>query len=237
LIGTKQQCQNKRTTANGGKMRNNRWIYTLGAAGIAGLCVTDGIGAQEISKPSPPNIVLIIADDLGMGDIAAFGHPVIKTPVLDQMIREGTDYRQWTVASPVCSPMRASVLTGNYPSRFSIYTYLGTPEQNRKHGMTDWLDPNTTLLPRLLQDAGYTTAHFGKWHLSQDSYEAPHPKAYGYDRAAVWCAKGPSIFYKCPPTDDPLGFIEREAPEFLTAAAVNHSMPASPGLIPRSGEL
>lgn len=89
--------------------------------------------------------------------------------------------------------------------------------------MPDWLDPKTTLLPKLLKEAGYTTAHFGKWHLSSSHYECPSPFDYGYDRAAIFTGPEPSLFTDCPPSMDPLGKFEGQNPENLTIASVNHA--------------
>jgi N-acetylgalactosamine-6-sulfatase len=187
------------------------------------LCPLVALFAGESAAAKKPNIIFIYADDLGWGDLAAHGHPVIKTPVLDQMIKEGTDYTQFNVASAVCSPSRAAVMTGKFPSFFSIHQHFAVSSQNRKLGMPDWLDPHITLLPRLLHEAGYATAHFGKWHLSNSYYQSPSPLQYGYDRAAVWCGEKPDVFTDVPMTNDPLGKIDKKAPEFLTVASVNHS--------------
>ena len=114
---------------------------------------------------SSPNIVFIFADDWGYGDLSAHGSTWIKTPNIDQMASEGIDFESFTVNSPVCSPSRAAVMTGQFPARNSIHQHFAGIESNQKRGMPDWLDPSVPMLPRLLQEAGYKTGHFGKWHL------------------------------------------------------------------------
>lgn len=139
------------------------------------------------AAPSKPNIVFIFADDWGWGDLSCHGHPWLKTPNLDQLAREGTDFQQFNVLNPVCSPSRAAVMTGHYPARYSIHQHFAAPAQNHQRGMPDWLDPKAPTLPRFLKQAGYRTAHFGKWHLTnRDTKGAPEPAAYGYDDAAVF---------------------------------------------------
>jgi len=134
-----------------------------------------------------PNIVFIFADDWGWGDLSAHGHPGLKTPHLDRLAREGTDFHQFNVLNPVCSPSRAAALTGMFPSRFGIHQHFAAPAQNLARGMPDWLDPRAPSLPRFLQQAGYRTAHFGKWHLTnRNTHGAPAPTAYGFDEYAVF---------------------------------------------------
>ncbi len=144
-----------------------------------------------------PNIVFILADDLGWGDLGCHGHPLVKTPVLDRMAAEGMDFHQFTVASPVCSPSRAAIMTGHFPARYSIHQHFATHQQNAERGMPDWLDPRAPTLPRILKQAGYRTGHFGKWHLTNlDAIPAaPPPRSYGYDESLLWngpcpCAVG-----------------------------------------------
>ena len=74
-----------------------------------------------------PNIVFIFADDWGWGDLSCHGHPWIKTPNLDRLAREGTDFQQFNVLNPVCSPSRTAVLTGMYPARFSVHQHFAAP--------------------------------------------------------------------------------------------------------------
>lgn len=122
-----------------------------------------------------PNILFIFADDWGFGDLGIHGHEIIETPNLDKLAAEGTDFQQFTVASGVCSPSRAALLTGHFPSRYSIEQHFATIRHHVRVGMPDWLDPQAPMLPRQLQKAGYKTYHFGKWHLtSQNGIESDH---------------------------------------------------------------
>ena len=134
-----------------------------------------------------PNIVFIFADDWGWGDLSCHGHPWLKTPNLDKLASEGTDFQQFNVLNPVCSPSRTAAMTGNYPARYSVHQHFAAPAQNHARNMPDWLDPKAPTLPRILKQAGYRTAHFGKWHLTnRDTRGAPKPGAYGYDEFAVF---------------------------------------------------
>lgn len=129
-----------------------------------------------------PNIVFIFADDWGWGDLSCHGHPYVKTPNIDRLAKEGTDFSRFTVASGVCSPSRTAVMTGHFPARYSIDGHFAWVPSNAKRGMPDWLEVSAPSLPRMLQEAGYRTAHFGKWHLSNNMIpDSPTPDVYGYD--------------------------------------------------------
>ena len=141
-------------------------------------------------KPSKPNIVLILADDWGWGDLSCHGHPWLKTPHLDRLASEGIDFQQFNVLNPVCSPSRTAVMTGHYPARYCIHQHFA-PGINTQRGMPDWLDPKAPTLARMLKDLGYRTGHFGKWHLTNSgAVGAPEPAAYGFDESAVFNGPG-----------------------------------------------
>lgn len=145
-------------------------------------------------EPSRPNIVFIFADDWGWGDLSCHGHPYVRTPQIDRLAAEGTEFYQFTVASGVCSPSRAAVMTGQFPARHSIHGHFATVQSHIRRGMPDWLDPETVLLPRLLQTAGYATAHYGKWHLTNIMVsDAPLPMEYGYDDYGAFNCSGPQM--------------------------------------------
>jgi arylsulfatase A-like enzyme len=138
-----------------------------------------------------PNILLIFADDWGWGDLGCHGHPYIKTPNIDRLAREGTDYHRFTVASGVCSPSRTAIMTGHFPARYNIDGHFAWVPSNAQRNMPDWLSPEVTLLPRLLQQAGYGTGHFGKWHLSNDMIpDSPLPSEYGFDTYGAFNCAG-----------------------------------------------
>lgn len=149
--------------------------------------------SQPTQAPnSRPNIIFIFGDDIGFGDIGANGNQTFLTPNIDALAREGTNYRNFTVASPVCSPSRAAVLTGQYPDRHDVFQHFASAEHHRQHGMPDWLDTNAPSIARVLQDAGYVTGHFGKWHLTNSHIaDAPEPSEYGFDAYAVFNGPGP----------------------------------------------
>lgn len=145
--------------------------------------------SEARAAQSRPNILFIFADDLGWGDLGCHGNKLVQTPNLDRLAAEGTDFHQFYVANPVCSPSRTAVMTGHYPARYSIHEAIGPIRKNAEGGSADWLDPRAPTLPRQLKAAGYTTGHFGKWHLSgEQAKDAPRPEAYGVDEHAVWVA-------------------------------------------------
>ncbi|QDV25018.1 sulfatase family protein [Aureliella helgolandensis] len=132
---------------------------------------------QDAASPQSPNIVLVMADDQGWGETSYNHHPRLKTPNLDQMAAAGARFDRFYAGAPVCSPTRASVLTGRSNRRTGV----------ESHGYALRLQERT--LPQALQAAGYSTGHFGKWHLnglrgpgvpilSSDSH---HPGNFGFD--------------------------------------------------------
>jgi arylsulfatase A-like enzyme len=133
-----------------------------------------------------PNIIFILADDLGPGDIGCYGGTFVKTPNIDRLAKEGIRFDPYYVASPVCSPSRCGLITGQFPARWQITSYLAEKKRNLGAEMADFLDPKAPSLPRQLKQAGYRTAHFGKWHLGggRDVADAPKFAAYGYDEHA-----------------------------------------------------
>ena len=146
---------------------------------------------QTHSTKSRPNIVFIFADDWGWGDLSCHGHPYVKTPNIDRLAKEGTDFHRFTVASGVCSPSRTAVVTGHFPARYNIDGHFAWVPSNAKRNMPDWLSPDAPLLPRMLQKGGYATAHFGKWHLANNMIpDSPVPSEYGYDEYGAFNCAG-----------------------------------------------
>jgi arylsulfatase A-like enzyme len=146
-------------------------------------------------KESAPNIVFIFADDWGWGDLGCHGHPYVKTPNIDRLAKEGTDFHRFTVASGVCSPSRTAVMTGHFPSRYNIDGHFAWVPSNQKRNMPDWLDTKAPTLPKFLKMKGYATAHYGKWHLANDMIpDSPVPTAYGYDDYGSFNCAGPQMF-------------------------------------------
>ena len=136
-----------------------------------------------------PNIIFIFADDWGYGDLSLHGSSFVQTPHIDRMAAEGIDFQNFTVNSTVCSPSRVAVMTGQFPARFCIHQHFAGVSSNAKRGMPDWLDPDVPILPRLLQEAGYKTGHFGKWHLGRGQ-GTPTEDRYGYDTFATFNGTG-----------------------------------------------
>ena len=177
------------------------------------LCfaVATGLDAANSPASSKPNIVFIFADDWGWGDLSCHGHPYVKTPNIDRLAKEGTDFSRFTVASGVCSPSRTAVMTGHFPARYNIDGHFAWVKNNAQRNMPDWLDPKTPTLPKMLQSAGYATAHFGKWHLSNDMIpDSPLPKVYGYDEYGAFNCAGEQMPVH-EDADHATAFIERSA--------------------------
>ncbi|MBT3480118.1 MAG: sulfatase-like hydrolase/transferase [Opitutales bacterium] len=146
---------------------------------------------SSVRGEEKPNILFIFADDWGWGDLSCHGHPYVKTPNIDRLAKEGTDFHRFTVASGVCSPSRTAVMTGHFPARYNIDGHFAWVPSNAKRNMPDWLDTGVSTLPKFLKTAGYATAHFGKWHLANDMIpDSPVPSEYGYDEYGAFNCAG-----------------------------------------------
>lgn len=134
--------------------------------------------------PAKLNIIQILIDDMGYADPGCYGGP-IPTPNIDRIAAEGIRFTQAYVASPVCSPSRVGITTGQCPSRRRVYSYFDTRKRHRELGMPDYLDPAAPSIAKTFRSAGYATAHFGKWHMGggRDVGDAPLPTEYGFDES------------------------------------------------------
>lgn len=143
--------------------------FTLGAT-IAILTAAQSISVVAVDRP---NIVIMLADDMGYGDLGSFGHPTISTPKLDRMASEGLKFTQFYVAASVCTPSRAALLTGRYPIRNGL-THVLIPSS--AGGLPD----DELTLPEILKPAGYATACIGKWHLGTRPEHLPLHHGFDY---------------------------------------------------------
>lgn len=140
---------------------------------------------SQVNAGNQPNIILVFIDDMGWADFSCFGNKEATTPNIDALAKDGIAFEQFYVNSPICSPSRTAISTGQFPQRWRIGSYLDNRKSNAKRGIANWLDPNAPMLGRFLNDAGYATGHFGKWHLGgqRDVGEAPLITEYGFDES------------------------------------------------------
>jgi arylsulfatase A-like enzyme len=135
--------------------------------------------AQEGPASQPPNVLLILCDDMGWRDLSCFGNTRIATPGVDRLAAEGMKLSRFYAACPVCTPTRISIVTGKYPLRYDVHLAF--------RDLGEFLPVDTTL-PKLLKTAGYRTAHLGKWHLGGVRLKdcamrdrVPGPREHGFD--------------------------------------------------------
>lgn len=156
-----------------------------------------GLAAADAKRP---NIILVFIDDMGWGDFSCFGNEAVETKQIDALAKEGLRFEQFYVNSPICSPSRTAISTGQYPQRWKITSYLANRKQNNRRGMAQWLDLKAPMLARTLHEAGYATGHFGKWHMGgqRDVGEAPLITEYGFDASLTnFEGLGPRVLALC----------------------------------------
>jgi arylsulfatase A-like enzyme len=151
---------------------------TKSLRGIALCCFLAIIGsasAATLPKDSP-NILVILVDDLGYGDLSSYGATDLKTPHIDRLIESGMRFDHFYANCPVCSPTRAALLSGKYPDR------VGVPGVIRTYAKDNWgfLDPNAVLLPKALWPASYHTGIVGKWHLGLETPSTPNEMGFDH---------------------------------------------------------
>ena len=166
---------------------------------------------------------MLLIDDMGWGDFSCFGNKDAQTPNIDQLAAEGIRFKNFYVNAPICSPSRCALTTGQYPQRWRITSFLENRASNERRGMAQWLDPKAPTLARCLQQAGYATGHFGKWHLGgqRDVDDAPPISSYGFDQSLTnFEGMGPKLL--------PLAIAPGDAkPHRIWAEAVNLGGPAT----------
>ena len=157
------------------KISRRSFLQKTGVA-LAGLGVCDFALSESNSKSPCPNIIFIMVDDMGWAELGCYGNTFNETPNLNKLAEQGMRFTDAYAAAPICSPTRASVLTGQYPARIGITDFL--PSNAEKY-----LDPKKYItLNEALSASGYHTGMIGKWHLD-DHYKAPlgSPKQHGFD--------------------------------------------------------
>ena len=153
--------------------RNNSKVQILKLLNYSLLGVLLLVGCQNKKEMKPPNVIFILTDDQGYGDLGVYGAEDFSTPHLNAMASEGARFTSYYATQPVCSASRASILTGCYSDRLGIFNAYNP---NSKKG----LNPKETTIAEMLKEQGYATAIFGKWHLG----DAPPflPRKHGFDK-------------------------------------------------------
>jgi arylsulfatase A-like enzyme len=172
------------------------------------------------AEPSKPNIVVVLADDLGWGDTSPYGNTVVKTPNLEKLAAQGVKFNQCYAPCGVCSPSRSAILTGRTPYRNGVWAHLSGNHEAH-------LRTSEIAYPKLLKAIGYETCHVGKWHLNSrpqwNTSEFPQPGDHGYD---YWMAthnnaspshKNPDNFVR---NGKPVGPLEGFSAQLVATEAI-----------------
>jgi arylsulfatase A len=191
-VGAAARWCHARGARYNGSVNRRRFLSTA----AAGLVVAASAERRLARAASKPNVVLIVADDLGYADLSCYGSKAVKTPALDAFAKSGLRLTAFYAAAPVCSPSRAALLTGRYPWRAGVYNYVAP--KAKVH-----LRTNETTLAESLDAVGYTCAHFGKWHLSSTldgSQPTPGDHGFSYwfatENNAAPSHENPNNFYR-----------------------------------------
>src|SRR5262245_51213928 len=172
--------------------------------------------AADPTPPRPPNVVLILADDLGWADLGCYGNRFNETPRLDRLAAEGLRFTDFYAAGPVCSPTRAAILSGQYQARFGLTAHIPGHwrpfEKLAEPPPTLELPLEVVTLAERLRDAGYVTGYFGKWHLGGRGFG---PREQGFDSAFEFNGHTVPPARQTPPGNEP-----RRACDYLAEKTV-----------------
>lgn len=182
-------------------------MFLAASFAVSNLFVLCAADAEE----AKPNIVVILCDDLGYGDLENFGHPVIKTPHLMKMAAEGVQFSRFYSAAPVCSPSRVGLLTGRNPNRAGVYDWIpGANPDKPLRGSRNLVEMRKSefTIAKMLKSAGYATCMSGKWHCNAmfNSEKQAQPGDHGFDH---WFATQNNA---APSHENPVNFVRNGTP-------------------------
>ncbi len=213
-------------------MKRRSFLKTV-ASGAAAFCATGAVGPLFAAQKKKLNFIFILVDDYGWTDAGCYGSDLYETPNIDRLAKQGVKFTNGYSACTVCSPTRASVMTGKYPARLHITDWIqGHKRPRAKLSVPDWtmyLPHEEETIAEAMKAAGYATCHIGKWHLGNEEY---HPDKQGFDHNIGGYHRGqpPSYFspYKIPTLEEgPDGeyLTDREAAEACKFVADNKDNP------------
>ena len=214
--------------------------------GAAAAVLPQACGAAKASKRKP-NVVLVLVDDMGWTDVGCFGSTYYQTPNIDRLCREGMKFTQGYAACAVCSPTRASVMTGRYPARVGVTDWIHfndrraaaaakagknpegfDPHRGRKL-LTPvckfWLEHDEVTIPEMLKPLGYVSCHVGKWHLGPKDWY-PDKQGFGYNYGGCAIGAPPSFFDPYSRSGKGQGIVTfppRKKGEYLTDREADHA--------------
>jgi arylsulfatase A-like enzyme len=168
----------------------NRGQPKRGALICAALLSLFCSSVVEAAQTNKPNVVFILIDDMGYADTSCYrtsGTPVVTTTNINRLASEGIRFTQYHSSAPICSPSRTALVTGSYPGRWRITSFIDNKGANRSRNMADFADPQCPTIARAFRAGGYRTGHFGKWHMGagRNVDDAPLPQAYGFEDSLV----------------------------------------------------
>lgn len=158
------------------------------------LATASVVHAQAPADAPKPNVVIVFVDDLGWKDLGCYGSSFYETPNIDQLAGQGAVFSRAYSSCNVCSPTRASLLTGKYPQRVGFTSWLNPDKPSGANSVETYLAPSETTIGEAFQQAGYRTGYIGKWHVGSE--EVGMPKQHGFDWQMATAKHGlPSSYF------------------------------------------
>ncbi len=165
---------------SGSSLNRREFLKAAGTTAVLGFCARVGLGEQRKMRHKP-SFVFFLIDDLGWKDLGCYGSTFYETPNIDRLAAQGMRFTSAYAACPVCSPTRASIMTGKYPARLGITDWIGAPQKPTSY--REGLPLEEVTIAEALKEAGYATGYVGKWHLSSRGADRAtyYPDRQGFD--------------------------------------------------------
>lgn len=182
---------------------------------------------ESIAQQQKPNVIFILTDDMGYTDLGCYGNPYNQTPYIDELASQGMRFSQAYVASPICSPSRAAIMTGKHPARLHLTNFLVGNRTDSESPLlpaeraTEGLSGSEITLAELMKKEGYTNGMVGKWHLGSGKDQIPTSQGFDYDRVI---GKNGLDYYNYSITSSNQTVFEDDGTEYLTDKLTDYAV-------------